>query len=127
MFPKYWTDNGDGWAPSTISLWQDLETALAAVYRGAHADILRLGHHFVKETCDYPAYVLWWVSQDRQPDWLEAVERHELLGDNGPSPDAFTFKTAFDASGKPLMVDAARSKEIAQRNRLRADLPKAVQ
>ncbi len=127
VFPKYWEDNGDGWAPSTISLWQDLEAALAAVYRGPHAQILRLGHLFVKEAVDYPPYVLWWVPQDHRPDWEEAVERHELLGDNGPSATAFTFKNAFDPQGDPLVVDAKRSREIADHNRLRVNLPKTVQ
>jgi hypothetical protein len=127
VFPKYWQDNGDGWAPSTISLWQDLETALAAIYRGPHAEMLRLGHLFVKDTVDYPPYVLWWVSKDQQPDWVDAVDRHELLGDNGPSPEAFTFKAAFDPRGKPLAINTERSREIAQRNCLRADTPKAVQ
>ncbi len=127
VFPKYWSDNGDGWAPSTVSLWQDLESALAAVYRGPHAEILRLGPLFMQEAEDYPAYALWWVPENHQPDWEEAVERHEQLGDNGPSPDAFTFKAAFDPHGKSVTVDTAKSREIAERNQLRADLPKAVQ
>ncbi|MEM9631702.1 MAG: DUF3291 domain-containing protein [Pseudomonadota bacterium] len=127
VFPKYWTDNGDGWAPSTISLWQDLESALAAVYLGPHVELLRLGHLFVKETEDYPPYVLWWVPIDHQPDWSEAVERHELLGDVGPTAEAFTFKTAFRPDGRATTVDARRSRDIAGRNRLRSDLPKSVQ
>lgn len=127
VFPKYWQDNGDGWAPSTISLWHDLESALAAIYRGPHADILRLGHLFVKEAIDYPPYVLWWVENGHQPDWDEAVERLELLGDNGPSAAAFTFKSAFDADGRTVSVDGGRSRDIAQRNLLTAELPKSVQ
>lgn len=127
VFPKYWTDNGDGWAPSTISLWQDLESALAAVYRGVHADIMRLGHLFQSDTADYPPYVLWWVPKEHQPDWDEAVERLELLGDDGPTLEAFTFKAAFSPGGKPITVDTDRSRAIAEHNRLRADLPKSVQ
>lgn len=126
VFPKYWVDNGDGWAPSTISLWEDLETALAAVYRGLHGEILRLGPLF-KTADDYPPYVLWWVPRDRQPDWDEAVERLEHLGDNGPSPDAFTFKAAFDPSGHTVNVDGKKTRAIAERNRLRANAPRAVQ
>jgi len=127
VFPKYWQDNGDGWAPSTISLWQDLETALAAVYRGIHADILRQGERFMRDDPDYPGYVLWWVAEDHRPDWTEAVGRLERLGDEGPSPDAFTFKAAFDPAGQPLSADGAAARRIAERNRLRADAPKAVQ
>ncbi len=83
VFPKYWTDNGDGWAPSTVSIWQDLETALAAIYRGPHADIMKIGHLFVKEASSYPPYVLWWTDDGHTPDWREAVERHEMLGTEG--------------------------------------------
>lgn len=127
VFPKYFRDNGDGCAPSIISLWQDLESALAAVYRGPHAEILRKGPDFMQETSDYPAYVLWWVPADHQPDWLEAVERFEHLGDNGPSPQAFTFKNAFGPDGKPVTADGRLAREIAERNQLRAEPPRAVQ
>ena len=127
VYPRYWQDNGDGWAPSIISLWQDLETALAAVYRGPHAEILKKGPDFMQDHTDYPAYVLWWVPENHQPDWDEAVERFELLGDDGPSPAAFTFKAAFDPKGKPLTADGAATRQIAERNRLRAEVPKAVQ
>lgn len=127
VFPKYWTDNGDGWAPSTISLWQNLESALAAVYRGPHAEILRKGPDFMQETAAYPPYVLWWVPEGHQPDWVEAVERHEHLGDNGPTARAFTFRSAFDPAGNPVTANGARSRQIADRNRLRPDMPKAIQ
>ncbi len=127
VFPKYWVDNGDGWAPSIVSLWQSLEAALAAVYRGLHADILRKAPSFMQDKPDYPPYVLWWVPAGHTPDWSEAVERLEHLGDNGPSAFAFSFKAAFDPSGNPATVDGELSREIAERNRRTADLPKAVQ
>ncbi|WP_428646932.1 DUF3291 domain-containing protein [Roseibium sp.] len=127
VYPKYWTDNGDGWAPSTVSLWQTLETALAAVYRGPHAEILRRGPDFIQDTSDYPAYVLWWVPAGHQPDWIEAVDRFELLADNGPSPEAFTFRNAFDPAGRPVATDDCKSREIAERNRLRSEPPRTMQ
>lgn len=126
VFPKYWSDTGDGWAPSTISLWQDLESALAAVYRGAHGKILRLGPLF-HDAIDYPPYVLWWVPVGHKPDWAEAVEHLERLGDDGPTAAAFTFKTAFDPAGRPLAVDSEKTRRIAGHNQQRADLPKAIQ
>lgn len=127
VFPRYWQDNGDGWAPSTISLWQDLESALAAVYRGPHAEILKKGPDFMREDHAYPAYALWWVPEGHQPDWVEAIDRFERLGDAGPTPTAFTFKSAFDPSGKPTTVNGSVSKQIAERNRTRTEAPKAVQ
>ncbi|TYC51517.1 DUF3291 domain-containing protein [Rhodobacterales bacterium] len=127
VFPKYWTDNGDGWAPSTISVWTSLECALAAVYRGTHGTALRLGHLFQNEDASYPGYVLWWVSQDHLPDWAEAVARFETLGDNGPAPEAFSFKKAFDPQGRPVEVDTRSVRALAERNALRSDPPQVVQ
>lgn len=127
VYPKYWRDNGDGWAPSIISLWQDLECALAAVYKGPHAEILREGPKFMQDHTDYPAYVLWWVPKNHQPDWDEAVDRFELLGDEGPSPDAFTFKVAFDPAGNAVTANGTTARQIAERNRLTAVAPRSVQ
>jgi hypothetical protein len=40
--------------------------------------------------------VLWWVPAGHHPSLEEAKERLDLLQTNGPSPQAFTFRTRFD-------------------------------
>ncbi len=47
VFPKYWVDNGDGWAPSTLSLWRDIESIMAATYRGFHGAAYRKGRNWL--------------------------------------------------------------------------------
>ena len=43
----------------------------------------------------HPSYVLWWVESGVRPTVLEAKRRFALLGQGGPSQEAFQFKTAF--------------------------------
>ena len=57
---------------------------------------------------EWPTYVAWWVDDDHQPDWVEAAERHEHLHDKGPTPHAFTFKTAFTPTGDAFDLDRER-------------------
>lgn len=119
VFPKYWTDNGDGWAPSTLSLWATIEAAIAASYHGIHAQVLKRGHEWNIQPDGWPNYVAWWVDGNHRPDWAEAVWRLEHLGDHGPSANAFTFKKAYDPSGQATRIDMAAVKRLAAQNALR--------
>jgi hypothetical protein len=121
VFPTCWTnDNGDGWAPSTLSLWASLEALMAATYRGPHGKVLRKGSDWHIPAAHIPEYVLWWVSADEIPDWTEAVRRFEDLMATGPSPRAFTFKCAFDPAGSPVPPDTVKVKYFAERNAVEA-------
>lgn len=117
VFPKCWANvNGDGWAPSTLSLWRSLEALMAAIYHGVHGSAYRQGHAWHIKTDHIPGYVLWWVEPDHQPDWTEAVERFEQLMAHGPTPHAFSFKSAFDPEGTPVRPDSGQVKMLAARN-----------
>lgn len=120
VFPKYWQDNGDGFAPSTLSLWESAEAALAACYHGLHAQALKRGREWNVKPDGWPNYVLWWVAEDHHPDWREAVNRLEYLGDHGPSATAFTFKTVYDPDGQAARIDTGEVKRLAAENAARA-------
>jgi hypothetical protein len=50
---------------------------------------------------------LWWVPAGHEPTIAEAVARLELLRDQGPGPEAFTFhdpQPAPDATSSPLPI-----------------------
>lgn len=112
VFPRFYVERGDGWSPATLSLWCDIEHAMAFSYSGLHAEALRHGREwFVKP--QWPPYAAWWTAEPEPPSWREAAERHEHLHDHGPSPRAFSFRDAFDAQGKPAAVDSARIRAIA--------------
>ena len=112
VYPRFYVENGDGRAPSTLSLWVDIESLMAFTYSGIHAEALRhASDWFVPKT--WPPYVLWWVADDHRPDWREAIARFELLHDRGPTADAFNFKSPFDAMGRPTVVDKEAVRRLA--------------
>jgi uncharacterized protein DUF3291 len=114
-FPRFYVGNGEEGAPSTLSLWKDLESLFAFTYSGIHVEAVKRAQDWFVEK-RWPAYVLWWVEAPRLPDWREAVARFELLHDHGPSPDAFNFKTPFDPEGRTTAIDKAAAKRIAGAN-----------
>lgn len=120
VYPRFYVERGDGWTPATLSLWRDLESAMAFSYAGLHAVALSLGRAWFAKG-DWPPYALWWVPEDHRPEWAEAAARHEFLHDEiqagrGPSAKAFTFKQPFDADGNPVRIDRERVKQLAEQN-----------
>ncbi|MBA5776563.1 DUF3291 domain-containing protein [Stappia sp. F7233] len=104
IYPRFYVERGDGWSPSTLSKWRDLESIYAFTYSGIHLEALkRGGEWFVRPS--WPPYVLWWIDSDHRPDWREGVERMEHLHDHGPSARAFNFKKPFDEGGNPTTLD----------------------
>ncbi|MTI16451.1 DUF3291 domain-containing protein [Rhodobacteraceae bacterium RKSG542] len=117
VFPKCWTnDNGDDWAPSTLSLWASVETIMAATYHGLHRQVLKQGKGWHIRADHIPEYVLWWVREGDAPDWTQAVQRFEMLLDHGAQPNAFSFSKLFDPLGSPIKPDMERVKQLAQLN-----------
>ena len=112
VFPRFYVERGDGGAPSVLSLWVDIESLVAFTYSGVHAEAMRhASDWFLRKS--WPPYVLWWVSEGYRPDWHEAVARFELPHDCGPTPEAFTFKSPFDANGHPAIVDKEGVRRLA--------------
>ncbi len=115
VYPRFYVEHGDGYSPSTLSIWNDLEHAFAFIYFGLHAEALAKGREWFKKP-EWPPYVFWWVGAGERPTWADAVLRHEHLHDHGPSAFAFTFKNAFDAEGKNIELDLMRAKLIAAKS-----------
>lgn len=97
----------------TLSWWRDLESVFAFAYRGSHADALRHRKEWFLEP-EWPTYVAWWIPEGQPPNWQAGVERLEALHDHGPTPNAFSFKVAFDADGSPLTLDRERVALVAK-------------
>ncbi|AXS40615.1 DUF3291 domain-containing protein [Breoghania sp. L-A4] len=115
VYPRFHVERGDGWAPSTLSLWRDLASPMAFAYAGIHAEAMRHGRDWFDKPA-WPPLVLWWVAGDHTPEWAEAVIRHEHLHDHGPSVHAFTFKAPFDANGHRCQVDREAVKRLMRAN-----------
>ncbi|MBO9567422.1 MAG: DUF3291 domain-containing protein [Cellulomonas iranensis] len=96
------TDDTDSRA-STLSLWTDLESVFAFVYSGTHRTALAQRHAWFLKP-EWPTYAVWWVGDDEIPTWADACARLEHLHEHGPTPSAFTLRTAFAADGTPVRV-----------------------
>jgi len=79
-----------------MSVWRDVESLSAYVYKSAHVEIMRRRREFF-ERMEQAFMVLWWVPKDHRPTIEEALARLELLRANGPTAAAFTFRKAFPA------------------------------
>ncbi|HEX2347934.1 MAG TPA: DUF3291 domain-containing protein [Ktedonobacterales bacterium] len=92
-------------AMMTLSLWRDLASVFAFAYglRGVHNEALKLRKQWFVAP-EWPNYVAWWVADDHLPTWREAVERHRLLSERGPTPDAFDFHMPYDTEGNAISV-----------------------
>ena len=73
-----------------MSVWRDLESLRAFVYRSAHVEIFKRRLEWADPLPD-AHQVLWWIPAGHIPDVAEADERLQQLRREGPSPTAFTF------------------------------------
>jgi hypothetical protein len=121
VFPRFYTERGDGWSPSTLSLWRDLESPMAFSYAGIHSEALKHGRDWFLKP-EWPPYVLWWVDLDHTPQWSEAIARHEHLHDHRATPFAFDFKSPYDEDDRPTAVDLEKVKRIMRLNEERQKL-----
>ncbi|MDP2120817.1 MAG: DUF3291 domain-containing protein [Hoeflea sp.] len=115
VFPRFIEGSGRDSGPSSLSLWQDIESLMAFSYAGVHAEALKNARAWNTRN-PWPPLVLWWVEAGRRPDWDQGAKKLEWLTDHGPAPAAFTFKQPFGADGEPLEIDRARVKALTEAN-----------
>ena len=97
-----WPVIRDYWGPDalvTLSVWRDVESLRAFLYRSAHREFLCRGSEwFTKAGC--AQVVLWWIADDHRPDLTEAKARLDLLHRLGPTPAAFDLRRSFGADSE---------------------------
>jgi hypothetical protein len=75
-----------------MSVWESLEALRTFVYRTVHLEPMRRRREwFVPPVEDH--LVLWWIPAGTLPTLAEAGERLARLRRDGPSPEAFTFRS----------------------------------
>ena len=114
-YPRFLAGSGFDSGPSSLSLWQDIESLMAFAYAGVHAEALKNARNWNTRNV-WPPLVLWWVEAGRRPDWEQAAERLEWLHDHGAGPRAFTFKQAYDPDGAAVEIDRGRVKALIEAN-----------
>jgi hypothetical protein len=82
-----------------MSVWRSLEMLRDFVYRTGHVEVLRRRRDWFERMTE-AHLALWWLPAGRLPTVEEALWRVELLRANGPTADAFTFRSPY---GPPVI------------------------
>ena len=114
VFPRFYVERGDGGAPSVLSLWVDIEKpcGIHLFERARRGDTARLRDGF----CRRPGRPMCSGGCRKGIGRIgrsRSLADFELLHDRGPTPEAFTFKSPFDANGRPAIVDKERVRRLA--------------
>ena len=97
-------DESDPQLLVNMSVWRDVETLGAFVYRNTdHLTFMRRRKEWFEKIEIFQA--LWWVPAGHIPSVAEGMERVTMLRERGPSADAFTFRVPFAApDGTPAQT-----------------------
>lgn len=77
-----------------LTVWESIEHLSAFAYRNAtHRGVMRRRREWFVEMPVYLA--LWWIPAGTTPSLVEAKARLDRLAGEGPTPEAFDFKTPF--------------------------------
>ena len=79
-----------------MSVWESVDALYEYVYRTDHRAYLARRREWF-EKMDELFTVMWWVPAGHIPTVEEAKAKLELLRDQGPTDQAFTFRTRFPA------------------------------
>jgi len=77
-----------------MSVWESVDALRDFIYNSQHRDVFARRSEWFERISE--AYVaLWWIPAGELPTIADAKQRLEHLRANGPTPYAFTLKTAF--------------------------------
>ena len=77
-----------------MSVWQNVGSLHAYVYRSAHSQLMALRKQWFERMTEVYS-VLWWIAEGHIPALDEASQRLDCLRQQGPCAQAFTFKQVF--------------------------------
>lgn len=81
-----------------MSVWESVDALEAYVYRGDHVRAVQQRAAWFERSERSPM-VLWWIAAGHIPAVEEAKARFDALWENGPGPDAFTFRNRYPRPG----------------------------
>lgn len=79
-----------------ISVWQNVNALKEFVYNSGHLEVFMKRVQWFHKM-NGPHMALWWVPINHMPTVEESVAKLELLKNEGPSDQVFTFRDQFDA------------------------------
>jgi hypothetical protein len=103
--------------PETIvnlTVWESVDALREFTYRSAHLAVVQRRREWFRPSGR--AYqVLWWVEAGRRPTLAEAARRLATLEENGPTPEAFTFRQPFPPPGGDALAPPEIDAEFCDR------------
>lgn len=78
-----------------MSVWESVETLNAFTYHSGHVEVFRQRQEWFEPSND-ATLVMWWVRAGHLPTIEEGIERLDRLRRDGPTAQAFTFRTCFE-------------------------------
>lgn len=80
-----------------MSVWEDIDSLMAYVYRSAHVEIFKRRKEWFEKMKEMHM-VLWHIPEGHIPEVKEGQERLVHLRQHGETPYAFSFKKRFSPS-----------------------------
>ncbi|MBE9607993.1 DUF3291 domain-containing protein [Chitinilyticum piscinae] len=73
-----------------MSVWQSVDSLEGYVYSGPHLASLKQRRQWFRKA-EWPSLALWWIPAGHTPSVSEGMSKLELLRQQGPNPQAFSF------------------------------------
>ena len=84
-----------------LSKWESIEALKDFMYSGKHVEMMKRRFEWFHKVAEATT-ALWWVPTGHIPTTDEAEEKVQHLREHGPTPEAFSLRKLFDASGQQL-------------------------
>ncbi|MGW1601067.1 DUF3291 domain-containing protein [Streptomyces eurythermus] len=78
------------------SVWESIEALQNFTYHSDHLRVLSRRREWFRRMAE-AHQALWWVPAGHRPTVDEAMERVAMVRENGPGPQAFTFRAPYPA------------------------------
>lgn len=76
-----------------LSVWESVEALWQFTFSGVHLEAVKRTKQWFDP--DSVLDVMWWVPAGHRPTTDEGLARLELIRQNGPTPEGFTFRKRF--------------------------------
>jgi len=86
-----------------MSVWTDIQSLFAFVYKTAHAKIMHGRRNWFAQMSN-AHMVMWWVKDGHRPNLDEARMKLSKIRRDGASFEAFNFQKPFAQDGKTLTI-----------------------
>ncbi|MFI6094425.1 DUF3291 domain-containing protein [Lentzea sp. NPDC051213] len=78
-----------------LSVWESIESLWEFTFRGVHLEAVRSSAKWFDP--ESAMDVMWWVPAGHRPTTEEGLAKLDLVRQNGPTADGFTFRRRFPA------------------------------